>query len=83
MSNLLKGIIVVVCTIAIDSALAAQPGQSAMNQNGSEEVIARMRHSGKNVGAKPVAAPAQKPAAARSEGKVRSLFTQAKPAFGS
>lgn len=82
MFSVFKGITVVVCTFALNSALADQRAQSAMNQNGSDAVISRMRHSWKNVGVKPVAAPTRKPVGARSKGKVRSLFTQAKPAFG-
>ena len=82
MFRIFKGIAVVVYAIAVNSALADQLAQSAMNQNGSAEVMARLRYSWKNVGATQIAAPTQKPLLARNSGKTRSRFLQAKRATG-
>ena len=82
MFRIFKGIAVVLYAIAVNSALADQPAQSAMNQNGSGEVMARLRYSWKNVSATRIVAPTQKPLPARKSGKARSPFLQAKRATG-
>lgn len=82
MFGIFRGIAVVVYAIAVNSALADHPTQSAMNQNGSAEVMARLRYSWKNVGATQIAAPTQKPLLARKSGKTRARFLQAKRAAG-
>ena len=82
MFGIFRGIAVVVYAIAVNSALADQPAQSAMNQNGCAEVMARLRYSWKNVGATQIAASTQKPLLAGKSATARSPILQAKRATG-
>ena len=81
MHRIFKVITLPACAVLTNVALADQAAQSAMNQNGSSEAVARLRYSWKNGGAKPFAA-SQRSHLARTKGKARSLITQATPAMG-
>jgi hypothetical protein len=80
MFRYLKVITILVCVVATNNAVACKRGQSAMNQNGSEAVVAQLRQSWKNFDPKRVAAPVEKPHAAAKRGKARSAVTQVKHA---
>jgi hypothetical protein len=75
MLQLSTAIMILVCALVANSAIAAKPGRSAMNQNGSAKAIAQLRCSWKNVGAKPIVVPARQPHRTRTKGKACSLFT--------
>lgn len=75
-----KAITILVCAVVATSPLADQRAQSAMNQNGSEKVVAQLRYSWKNINPTPIVSPAKKPLHAAKRAKARSVLTQVKRA---
>ena len=71
-------ITILFCAVVASNAMASQRGHSAFNQNGSDKVIAQLRHSWKNV--RTTRTPAHISSLAGKEGKARVKQAQGQPA---
>jgi hypothetical protein len=72
-----KVITILVCAVVASNAVACQRGHSAFNQNGSDKVIAQLRHSWKNVGV--ARTPTHRSSLAGKQGKARFKPVQGQP----
>jgi hypothetical protein len=83
MSKFSKLISILFCALIASSAMACERRHSAINQNGSDKIIAQLRHSWKNSTTKQVAAHALKLLITVDKSKARSKLTQVKRATNS
>jgi hypothetical protein len=67
-----KVITILVCAVVASNAMACKRGHSAVNQNGSDKVIAQLRYGWKNVSPKAVPAQMKKPTFIVKRGKSTS-----------